>query len=226
MSCEGYRDKLIAALAGGESVPAEDVALHLRSCAECTEFYETQVHLFGAIDAGLRVMLNETVPASLLPRVRARMEEAHWSQFVWGPGWSVVATAIVIVAVSVAIVPWHKHAHDFIITNATTDVPKTMETRSPTVAPREMAHAVANAKREPSHTVAAPKELVAELPEVIVLAEEREAFLSFAAKVPVEPLKAVAFTRPAPPQQDLPVEIALLHIESLRMKLLEPAAEE
>jgi hypothetical protein len=36
----------------------------------------------------------------------------------------------------------------------------------------------------------------------------------------------VAFTRPAPPQQDLPVEIALLQIESLRMKLLELVAEE
>jgi hypothetical protein len=154
------------------------------------------------------------------------MEEAHWPQFVWRPTWNIVATAMVIVAVSVAIVPWRKPAHDTVITNVSTDVPKAVEARSPTVAPREIAHAVANAKRGPSHATTAPKEPVAELPEVIVLVEEREAFARFVAKVPVEPLKAVAFTRPAPPQQDLPVEIALLQIESLRMKLLELVAEE
>jgi hypothetical protein len=226
MKCEGYRGRLIDALASGEGSLDRDVAMHLRVCAECKRFYEAQVYLFGAIDSGVRAMVNEAVSASLLPRVRAQMEEAHWPQFVWRPGWSIVATVMVIGAVSVAIVPWHKPAHDTVITNVSKDVPMTMETRSPAVAPREMVHAVAKAKRGPSHATTAPKELVAGLPEVIVLAEEREAFARFVAKVPVEPLKAVAFTRPAPPQQDLPVEIALLQIESLRMKLLEPAAEE
>jgi hypothetical protein len=226
MSCEGYRDKLVDALASGASSLGREVAGHLLVCAECKKFYEAQVHLFGAIDSGVRAMVNERVPASLLPRVRARMEEAHWPQFVWRPGWSIVATAVVIGAVSVAILPWHKPAQDTVITNVSTGVPMTMETRSPAVAPREMVHAVAKAKRGPSNAITAPKEPVAGLPEVIVLAEEREAFARFVARVPEEPLEAVAFTRPAPPQQDLPVEIALLQIESLRMKLLEPAAEE
>jgi hypothetical protein len=226
MSCERYRYKLIAVLASGESSLDGDVAVHLRACVECKKFYETQARLFGAIDSGVRAIVNEAVPASLLPRARARMEEAHWPQFVWRLPRSIVATAMVIVVTSVAIVPWRKPAHDTVITNVSTHVPKAMEARSPTVTPKEIAHAVANAKRGPSHATAAPKEPVAELPEVIVLVEEREAFARFVAKVPVEPLKAVAFTRPAPPQQDLPVEIALLQIESLRMKLLEPAAEE
>ena len=224
MKCEGYRDKLVDALASGVGALGGELAAHLRECAECKKFYEAQVHLFGAIDLGVRAMVNEAVPSSLLPRVRAQMEEAHWPQFVWRPGWSIIATAMVIGAVSVAIVPWHKPAHYTVITNVLTDVPMTMET--PAVAPREMVHAVAKAKRGPSHATTAPKEPVAGLPEVIVLAEEREAFARFVAKVPEEPLKAVAFTRPAPAQQDLPVEIALLQIESLRMKLLEPAAEE
>ena len=226
MNCEGYRDKLIDGLARGESSLDGDVAGHLRTCAECKKFYEAQVHLFGVIDSGVRAIVNETIPASLLPGMRARLEETRWPQFAWRPAWSIVVGAIVIVAVSVAIAPRRKPAHDTMITNASTDAPKTMETRPSTVAPREMAHAVANEKREPSHAATAPKEPVAELPQVIVLAEEREAFVRFVAKVPEEPLKAVAFTRPAPPQQDLPVEIALLQIESLRMKLLEPAAEE
>jgi hypothetical protein len=226
MKCEGYRDKLVDALAGGEGALGGELGAHLRACAECKKFYEAQMHLFGAIDSGVRAMVNEAVPASLLPRVRAQMEEAHWPQFVWWPGWSIAATALVIVAVSVAIVPWHKPAHDTVVTNVSTDGPKTMETHSAAVALRGMVHAVAKEKRGPSHATTAPKGPVAELPEVIVLAGEREAFARFVAKVPAEPLKAVAFTRPAPPQQELPVETALLQIESLRMKLLEPAAEE
>jgi hypothetical protein len=77
MSCEGYRDKLIAALASGENSLEREVADHVRSCADCAKFYEAQVHLFGAIDSGVRAMVNETVPASLLPRVRARAEQAR-----------------------------------------------------------------------------------------------------------------------------------------------------
>jgi hypothetical protein len=61
---------------------------------------------------------------------------------------------------------------------------------------------------------------------VIVLAEEGEAFVRFVARIPVDPQRAVALTRPAPLQQDLPVEIAILQIEKLKVKLLEPTAEE
>jgi hypothetical protein len=75
MSCEGYRDKLVDALAGGEGALGGELAAHLRECAECRKFHETQVHLFGAIDFGVRAMVNETMPASLLPGVHARMEE-------------------------------------------------------------------------------------------------------------------------------------------------------
>jgi len=73
MNCERYQDKLIAALASGEKSLDLDVAAHLRACAECGKFYEAQVQLFQAIDSGLRAVVNERMPASLLPGVRAQI---------------------------------------------------------------------------------------------------------------------------------------------------------
>jgi hypothetical protein len=74
MNCERYQAKLIAALASGEKSLDGDVAAHLRTCAECGKFYEAEVHLFKAIDSGVRAVVNERMPASLLPGVRTEME--------------------------------------------------------------------------------------------------------------------------------------------------------
>ena len=101
MNCEGYRGKLVDALASGEGLLTGDVAAHLRACAECKRFYEAQVHLFGAIDSGVRVMVNVAVPASLLPRVRARMEEGQTAR-LWFP-WLVPATGILVIVVLIVI---------------------------------------------------------------------------------------------------------------------------
>ncbi len=61
-------------------------------------------------------------------------------------------------------------------------------------------------------------------PEVIVLAEEREAFAEFVAEVPQEPSVALALTRPSPESADEPLEIALLRIDGLEVKPLESFA--
>jgi hypothetical protein len=57
--------------------------------------------------------------------------------------------------------------------------------------------------------------------EVIVLAEEREAFLRFAAEVPQERDVALALTRPSRTPPGLPVEIALLRIDEMVVKPLQ-----
>jgi hypothetical protein len=226
MSCEGYRNKLVDALASGESSLAGDVAGHLRACVECKKVYETQVHLFGAIDSGLRAMVNEAVPASLLPRVRARMEATRAPSLVWRPAWSVVAIAALILVVSLSFVRRSKPLRDAGLTKAPADVGIRTETVPFTATPREAAPTAVNSRRRPGNKTETRIDRPSEVPEVIVLAEEREAFAQFVARIPVDPQKAVALTRPAPPQQDLPVEIALLQIEKLNVKLLEPTAEE
>jgi len=226
MSCEGYRDKLVDALASGESWLAADVAMHLRACAECKRFYEAQVHLFGAIDSRVRAMVNETVPASLLPRVRARIEEVRAPRLVWRPAWGVVAIAAMILVVSLGFVRRSGSLRDAGLTKAPTAVAIRTETVPFMAMPRKAASAAVNPRRRPGNKTEMRIDRPREVPEVIVLAEEREAFVRFVARISVDPRRAVALTRPAPPQRDLPVEIALLQIEKLKVNLLEPTAEE
>jgi hypothetical protein len=226
MNCEGYQDKLIAALASGESLLDGDVAAHLRVCAECGKFYEAQVHLFGAIDLRVRAMVNKTMPASLLPRVRARIEKTRAPRLVWRPAWSVVAIAATILVVSLGFVRRSGPLRDAGLIKAPTAAAIRAETVSFAATPTEAASRAVKPRRRPRNKAETRIDRPTEVPEVIVLAEEGEAFVRFVARIPVDPQKAVALTRPAPLQQDLPVEIALLQIEKLKVKLLEPTAEE
>lgn len=102
MSCEGYQEKLVETLAAGEGALGGELAAHVRVCVACRKFYEAQVHLFGAIDSGVRAMVNETVSASLLPGVRARMEEARM-----GSSWffTLMPVAGMLVAALLIVVP-------------------------------------------------------------------------------------------------------------------------
>ncbi len=226
MSCERYRDKLVDALPSGEGALSGELVTHLRACAECKKFYDAQVHLFGAIDSGVRAMVNETVPASLLPRVRARMEETRAPRLVWRPVWSGVAIAAMILVVSLGFVRRSGPLRDAGLIKAPTGVAIRTEAIPFTATPRKAVSAAVNPRRWPGNKTEMRIDRPREVPEVIVLAEERGAFVRFVARISVDPQKAVALTRPAPPQQDLPVEIALLQIEKLKVKLLEPTAEE
>jgi hypothetical protein len=62
--------------------------------------------------------------------------------------------------------------------------------------------------------------------EVMVLAEERAAFVRFVTDLPEEREIAVAFTRPATEAKDEPVEIALLRIDDLEVTPLESPNQE
>ena len=101
MSCKGYWDRLVSALASGGGSLDGDVAAHLGTCAECEKFFEAHVNLFGAIDSGVRAMVNESVPASLLPGVRTRMEEERM-----GSSWFLTlmpVAGILLVALLIAV---------------------------------------------------------------------------------------------------------------------------
>jgi hypothetical protein len=217
---------MVDALAGGEGAVHGELAAHLRACAGCKKVYEAQVHLFGAIDSGVRAMVNETAPASLLPRVRARMEETRAPRLVWRSAWSVVAIAAMILVISLGFVRRSRPLRDAGLTKAPTGVAIRTETVPFAATPREAASTAANPRRRPGNKMETRINRPSGVPEVTVLAEEHQAFVRFVARIPADPQKAVALTRPAPPQQDLPVEIALLQIEKLKVKLLEPTTEE
>jgi hypothetical protein len=211
MNCEEYQDKLVDALAGEERALGGELAAHLRGCAECKKFYKAQVYLFEAIDSGVRAMVNETVPASLLPRVRARVAEAGLPRRSWGLRWSFAGVAVAAVLfISVGL-----------LRRGPENTSKVSD-RSPTVA-QGMRGATGATPAQPRVTV--PMETVTAR-EVLVLAEERAAFVRFVTDLPEERDAAVALTRPATEAKDEAVEIALMQIDELEVKPLESSNRE
>jgi hypothetical protein len=96
MPCKHYKDALIETAASGAE-PQGDLGAHLAGCADCRAAFEQERSLFASIDAGLHVAANAEVPASLLPCVRARLEEESAPRRSWAANWLVVASAAVIV---------------------------------------------------------------------------------------------------------------------------------
>src|SRR5882757_986885 len=82
MPCKHYKDALIEAAASGAE-PHAELRAHLAGCVDCRAALEQEQALFASIDAGLHVGANAEAPASLLPRVRARLDEEIAPQRRW-----------------------------------------------------------------------------------------------------------------------------------------------
>jgi hypothetical protein len=74
MPCERYQNALIEAAASGVE-PQGELRAHLANCAACRTAFSLEQSLFSSMDEGLRAAANPEVPASLLPRVRARLAD-------------------------------------------------------------------------------------------------------------------------------------------------------
>jgi hypothetical protein len=105
MPCEKYREALIDAAAAGEA-PSRELAAHLNACPACREAFAEERQFFAAMDSGLRVNVNAEVPLSLLPRVRAQLNERTVQRHAWIP--AAVATATTA-AILVAVVLVREH---------------------------------------------------------------------------------------------------------------------
>ncbi len=227
MNCQNARTQITDRLAAGHVELTRELAGHVQSCAGCGTFYAQQAELFRAMDCGLSAMANEPVPASLLPRVRARME-----QRVLRRGWVAsrltVATVMAVVLLFVIFFPRDEKKP---LETPVAAIPTVSKDRSVVHQPGEIAAAPAVLPATPKviHARAsrtADAQGIAAAPEVIVLVEERQAFARFVAELPKEREVALALTRPAPAPEDVPVEIALVRIESLELRLLEGTPRE
>jgi len=106
MPCQHYKEALIDAAASG-SEPRGELRAHLDACTACRAAFEQEQSLFASIDAGLHVTANAEVPASLLPRVRARLDKASAPRRIWAANWLVLASAAaIIVALFVTRAVW------------------------------------------------------------------------------------------------------------------------
>jgi hypothetical protein len=95
MPCQRFKDALIEAAASGAE-PHGDLRAHLAGCADCRSAFEKERSLFASIDASLHVAANAQVPASLLPRVRARLDQESTPRLIWATNWLVLASAVVL----------------------------------------------------------------------------------------------------------------------------------
>jgi hypothetical protein len=96
MPCQHYKDALIEAAANGAE-PQGELRAHLNVCLDCRAAFEQEQSLFASIDTDLHVTANAEVPASLLPRVRARLDEAAAPRSGWVTNWFALASAAVMV---------------------------------------------------------------------------------------------------------------------------------
>jgi hypothetical protein len=99
-TCEDYRVSLMDA-AASDAAPSHELSLHLDACLACSRAFAEEKQLFGAIDAGLRAETNAKVPTSLLPRVRAQLNEQPVPRHSWVPVGAVVVAAVALLAVIV-----------------------------------------------------------------------------------------------------------------------------
>jgi len=99
-ACEDYRAALVETAAAGAAdlEPSHELRLHLDACAPCRAAFDEELRLFTAIDSGLRVTANAEVPASLLPRVRAQINEQSVPMRSWIPASVAIAAAVVLLA--------------------------------------------------------------------------------------------------------------------------------
>jgi hypothetical protein len=102
MPCENYREALNEAAASG-AAPSRELRSHLDACASCRAAFTEELQLFAAIDSGMRVAVNSEVPVSLLPRVRAELDNRSVPNRSWMPTSAAIVAAAVLVAAVVFI---------------------------------------------------------------------------------------------------------------------------
>lgn len=96
MPCENYREALREAVVVGAE-PSSQLRLHLDVCPSCRAALDEESQLLAAIDSGLCMAANAEVPASLLPRVKAKLNERAFPCFSWIPAFAVIAASVAIV---------------------------------------------------------------------------------------------------------------------------------
>ena len=98
MPCEHYKDALTEVAAAGVE-PQAELRAHLAECASCRAAFDEEQSLFAAINSGLRASANAEVPSSLLPRVRAKLDEVVAPRFRWLQPLVLASAAVALVFV-------------------------------------------------------------------------------------------------------------------------------
>lgn len=226
MPCEHYKDALIEAAASGAALQ-DDLRAHLTVCADCLSTFEQEQTLFASIDAGLRVTANAETPASLLPRVRTRLDKESAPRHIWGRNWLVLASAaVMVVAFLAARVVWHTNdmQRPVELTGKTTVPPLVTPSRrdqAPVTAPgmeksSSRQHQLAVARNNPAREALGRAKT---MPEVLVPRDQEVLLAEYAEQWRLHthaPLVAQSFDATVL----APLQVAQIQIDELDVRLL------
>jgi hypothetical protein len=223
MPCKHYKDALIEAAASGDELQG-DLRAHLAGCAECRAAFEQEQALFASIDTGLHITANADVPASLLPRVRARLNEAIAPRSHWFQPW-IFAAASVALALAIFLFARPHRSGPNSQAKQTPQIPAS-ETPVKNARPQisgpatQIVSSDANKPQTPLHSTFL-QPVASSQPEVLVPPDEREAFARFVAVLRARREVAVALATPAPQSKGEPASLEPLQIKELEIKTLE-----
>ena len=228
MNCRQCQKRILDAFAAAEATPPAVVVEHKQNCGACQAYYELQASFFRRLEEGIKVMANEEVPPSLVPRVKARLTRELPAASAWVPAWGMAAVAAAVLAASLGSAFLDRPMYHSVLSERAKVATHSIE--SPVVATRELPGAAKpSLDREPKRARARASGQGAEdsevMPEVIVLPEERAAFARFVAEPPRHQEVALALTRADPPNDEATAEIVALEIEGLELKSLDPGWE-
>jgi hypothetical protein len=224
MPCEHCKDALVEAAASGAE-PQGELRAHLAACAVCRAAFAQEQSLFSSIDTGLHATANAEVPASLLPRVRARLVEAAAPRRMWTPSWLALAgAAAMVVAFIAARSAWRTNIEQTPVNTATNRalpapvIPPSQNQNSnvtPSVSSNSVRQPRPAATRNPVRSEAPAGR--ATMPEVLVPRDQEVLLVSYAEQWNQRkraPLVAANFDATSlSPLQIAPIQIAQLDVK-------------
>jgi len=223
MPCEHYQNALIEA-AASSAVPQSELRAHLAACAACRTTFAEEQSLFSSMDEGLRAAANAEVPASLLPRVRARLANEAAPRRIWTQTLIFAAASAVLAFTIFLFARPHRARPD----NQAKQTPQILVSETPATNARgqnsgpatQMVSSNVNNSRTLGHSTLL-RPVASSQPEVLVPPDEREAFFSFVFTVQQHGDVAAALLAPSPKKQDALVTVEPLQIADLEVKPLE-----
>ncbi len=224
MPCESFQSSLTEAAAGAPASPA--LRSHLIACAECRAALAAEEALFAAVDAGLRVVANSEVPASLIPSVHAHLVEQALERSrllsVWAIAGATLAAAIVVLSVMQIRKP-HVDPRESVQQVAKTPVPAAPGPARTTNSAASSLPQPVRANRPSLSPIlkVSDRPQVAGMPLVIVPPDEREAFARFLSTVERQPALAASLARTRQPETEKPVTADPIVIAALEVKPLD-----
>jgi hypothetical protein len=227
MPCEHYQNALIEA-AASSTAPQGELRAHLAACAACRTAFAQEQSLFSSIDTGIRATANAEVPASLLPRVRARLADEAAPRRMW-PQPLIFAAASAALAFTILLFARPHHARPDIHAKQTpqipvSETPSTNRDQNSGPGTQIVSSTVSNSQT-PSHSTLL-RTVASSEPEVLVPPDEREAFARFVGVLRERRDVAFALVMPAPQTRDGSASLEPLQINGLEIKPLEEGQTE